>query len=374
MAENPNALDILKVSEKASESWSLGTPSLVVLHGDEPFLVFHVLAALRERLCPDEADRAWAWREFNGDEPLDPRDVFDEVATVPLFSGATRAAVVRSADTFVSATREHLESLASAPRGRRGLVILEVRSFPATTRLAKAAAKGGLVIETSIPARYDLAGWIRQWARSRHALALAPDTAPRLLERLGGNLGQVDQALARLAATAGDAPVPPEAVDAFAGSAEERTAWGMIDAATGGDARGAVVQLADLLTAGENPIAIAAQMAAVLRRLSSAARLLALPAGDGRPGSVEQALRDAGVAAWPKALTQAREALRQLGPRRARLLPVWLLDLDRSLKGDSSRGLRARLAIERLFCKMARSPAPDRGPTGRPPTSQGDIR
>jgi hypothetical protein len=43
----------------------------------------------------------------------------------------------------------------------------------------------------------------------------------------------------------------------------------------------------------------------------------------------------------------------QLGARRARQLPVWLLQLDRSLKSDASRGLRARLALERLFCKMA---------------------
>ena len=85
--------------------------------------------------------------------------------------------------------------------------------------------------------------------------------------------------------------------------------------------------------------------------------LLALPAGDGRPAGVEAALREAGVAAWPKAVNQAKEALMQLGARRARQLPVWLLELDRSLKSDASRGLRARLALERLFCKMSRQRA-----------------
>ncbi|MCX7406427.1 MAG: hypothetical protein NT089_11965, partial [Planctomycetia bacterium] len=43
-----------------------------------------------------------------------------------------------------------------------------------------------------------------------------------------------------------------------------------------------------------------------------------------------------------------------LGAQRARHLPAALLELDRALKGDASRGLRARLALERLFCKMAR--------------------
>lgn len=358
MADAVNALDILK----RPDDWTLGTPSLIVLAGDDPFLSFHVLALLRERLCPDEADRGWAWREFSGEDLPDARDVFDEAATVPLFAGATRAAIVRNADAFVSAVRPQLESLAGAPRGGRGLVVLEVRSFPATTRLAKAVAKLGLQIDTTIPQRYDLAGWVRQWAESRHGCSLAAATAQRLLERLGSDLGQIDQTLARLSAavepSARKAAIPPEAVDAIAGSPQERTAWEMIDAAAGGNAREAVAQLAALLEAGENPIGLAAQGATVLRRLSTAARLLSLPAGEGRPAGIEPALREAGVAAWPKALSQARDAILQLGARRARQLPAWLLELDRSLKGDASRGLRARLALERLFCKMSRQAAP----------------
>jgi DNA polymerase-3 subunit delta len=357
----PSAVRAVDVLEHP-DAWSPGASAVVVLHGDEPFLARETLAVVRGRLCPDEADRGWAWREFPGDGEVDPRDVFDEAATVPLFAGATRAAVVRTADAFVSANRERLEKLAAAPRGSRGLVILEVKTFSATTRLAKAVVAHGAVIETSIPDRFDLAAWVRRWAAARHGLPLAAATAQRLLERLGADLGQIDQALARLAAATppGDRkrPLEPDAVDAFAGSPQERTAWEMIDAAAAGDARTAIAHLADLIAAGENPIGIAAQAGAVLRRLAAAARLLALPAGAGRPAGVEQALREAGVAAWPKALAQARGALEQLGARRARRLPVWLLELDLALKGDASRGLRARLALERLFCTMGRGGGP----------------
>lgn len=365
MAESKTALEILR----RPDDWSLGTPSLIVLVGDEPFLAFHMLALLRDRLCPDEADRVWAWREFAGEDLPDPRDVFDEAATVPLFAGATRAAIVRNADAFVSQARELLEDLTNKPKGGRGLVILEVKSFPSNTRLAKAAAKHGLVVDVSIPQRADLAAWVRHWAQTRHGIQLAAATAQRLLERLAGHLGQVDQALARLAAASDPAAkqtaIQPDAVDDFAGSPQERTAWGMIDSAGAGDARAALAHLADLLDGGENPIGIGAQAASVLRRLSAAARVLALPAGDGRPLGVEEALREAGVAAWPKALAQARESLMQLGARRSRQLPVWLMELDRSLKSDASRGLRARLALERLFCKMAR-PVDSEKAAGRP--------
>jgi DNA polymerase III delta subunit len=99
MAAGRTALEILA----AADDWSLGQPTIVVLHGDEPFLAGRMLALLRDRLCPDEADRDWAWREFDGATELDPRNVFDEAATVPMFAGATRAAVVRNADAFVTA-------------------------------------------------------------------------------------------------------------------------------------------------------------------------------------------------------------------------------------------------------------------------------
>ena len=84
-------------------------------------------------------------------------------------------------------------------------------------------------------------------------------TAPaeRLLERLGKDLGQVDQALRRVAAArpAGSGAVRPEEIDDMAGSAQERSAWGMIDDAAAGDAPRALSALADLIAAGESPAA-----------------------------------------------------------------------------------------------------------------------
>lgn len=365
MADSRPALDILR----APDGWSPPPSAVIALVGDEPFLAGELLRLIRDRFVPDEGDRAWAWREFDGDSIDDPRDIFDEAATVAMFSGATRVAVVRAADPFVTRCRAILESLAATPRGNRGLVILVVKTFPATTRLAKTLATQGAVVDLTVPAKADVAAWVRQWARARHHCTLEAATAQRLLERLGNDLGQVDQAVQRLAgAHAGDGGrIAPEAVDDIVGSPQERSAWGMVDAAAAGNAPEALAALADLLAAGENPIALFAQAATSLRRLSAAARLLGLPAGQGRPGGFDEALKAAGVAAWPKALGQAREALQQLGGRRARQLPQRLAELDRSLKGDASRGLRARLALERLICMMARqTPEVRPRPDGRP--------
>jgi hypothetical protein len=134
-------------------------PAVIVLAGDCPFVSRHLLHQLRDIFCPSEEDRSWAWREFSGDEQADPRDVLDEAATAPMFATATRVAVVRRADSFVSSARDLLERIANRPRGNRGLVILEVKSFPATTRLAKAVGRHGLQIDVSVPARFNLSGF-----------------------------------------------------------------------------------------------------------------------------------------------------------------------------------------------------------------------
>jgi DNA polymerase III subunit delta len=346
----PSSLSALDLLLEPVSPERLAEASMIAIVGDDSFLAGEMVGRLRESLCPDEADRSWAWREFAGDAIDDPRDVFDEAATVAMFATATRTAVVRSADGFVTKARAALEQLASS-RGSRGLLVLEVKSLPGNTRLAKAIATNGLVIEAAVPPRTNLTAWLRRWAKAAHGCTVPVATAERLVERLGNDLGQIMQAVQRLHAASGST-IPPEAVDDLAGGPQERSAWQMAEAASSGQAAAAVAMLTDLLEAGENPIGLTAQTAAVFKRLSTAARLLSLPRDGGRPASLEDALRQAGVAAWPKALDAAREALVRLGPERARALPFWLLATDRALKGDASRGLRSRLALERLICKM----------------------
>ncbi len=174
-------------------------PSMVVLVGDDQFVNRLILSRLRKCIHPDEDDTSWACREFSGDDQPDPRDILDEVATVPMFSDAARIAIVRQADSFVSAHREILERVASQKPGPDGFLILEMRSFPSNTRLAKAVHQHGLAITTSTPPRFDLTKWLRQWASQAHSIDLPAATAGTILERLGNELGQIDQALTTFA-------------------------------------------------------------------------------------------------------------------------------------------------------------------------------
>ena len=145
---------------------------MVVLVGDNQFVNRPHFVSSAEMYSFGRRGRLLGWREFLGEDQPDPRDILDEVATVPMFSTAARIATVRRADSFVSSHREILEKFASRPPGSSGFLVLEVRSFPSNTRLAKAVHKHGLIITTSTPPRFDLTAWLQQWA--------APDIFDRI--------------------------------------------------------------------------------------------------------------------------------------------------------------------------------------------------
>ena len=128
----------------------------------------------------------------------------------------------------------------------------------------------------------------------------------------------------------------------------------MIDAAAAGDAKAALVQLDRLILAGENPIGLLAQMASPLRRLAAATRIVRNAQAEGRRPQLRQALEEAGVSKWPKAMDKAESQLRQLGARRAAKLYNWLLEADLALKGTSSSPDRARLMLEQLIVRMGK--------------------
>src|SRR4051812_45411213 len=105
---------------------------VVVLAGDEDFL---------KRLCRDaviaaalgDADPTFAVSSFAGDK-LDFSPVRNDLETLPFLS-PVRVVVVEQADPFVTAHRDALERYAAAP-SKIGVLVLDVKAFPETTRLA----------------------------------------------------------------------------------------------------------------------------------------------------------------------------------------------------------------------------------------------
>jgi len=306
MAKSLHAMDYL-------ESPANYPPGPVcVVSGDASFLKRHALVRLREAvLGGGEGD--FSQSAFAGPEALF-RDVEEELSTRAMFGAGKRLVIIEDADEFVTRYRSELEDYVARPR-QGSVLVLEVKSWPSTTRLYKAIAAGGLSIDCSAPSGPQLTKWLVTWAKQAHAAQLTAAAADMLVEMIGPELGLLDQELAKLALSAGEGgKITPDMVTQMVGTWRAKTAWVMLDAALDGDVRKALVELDRLLLAGENPIGILAQAGASLRRLASATRLVLNGERTGKPISARDALQQAGVK--PFVLDKVLKQLVRLGRER----------------------------------------------------------
>jgi len=337
--------------------------AFTVLFGDESFLKRLALKQLVARLLCDDDDTHHA--TFGGDAQW--RDVADELATVSLFGGnRPRLAVVKEADPFVTAQRGHLETYVAKPNSR-GVLVLEVRTWAANTRLYKAVNKTGLQIECRAPQKAvgkskvldekQLCKWLTKWGETQHDVKLESHAASMLLEVAGPEFGLLDQELAKLALFAGSSgKITAEMVADVVGGWRAKTTWDLVDAAAEGDAAEALRQLERLLHSGEHPVALFGQIAWSLRRLAAATRIYQSAERSPRRMPLRDALIQAGIQHWNrKGLEKAEKQLIQLGRHRAGQLYRWLLEADLALKGSHSTAHRARFVLERLILRMAKT-------------------
>ena len=320
-----------------------------VIFGDEPFLRREVLTRL-ERSVLGDGDGEFSRTTIAGRQ-AECREVFDALATPPMFGGDRRVVLIEEADDFVTRNRATLEEYVARPHAT-GVLVLDVKSWPSNTRLYKQVAGTGLVIECRPPTEARTLKWLQARAKNPHGAVLDPAAAELLLESVEPGLGLLDGELAKLALlTRPDETITPELVSSAVGGWRTQTTWDLIDAACEGNARGALGQLDRLLAAGENPIALLGQISSTLRRFAAATRLVEDAERSGRRVSLSAALEQAGFRKF--VLRKAQSQLKQLGRQRGARLYRWLLDADLALKGASSAPARARLVLEELIVRLS---------------------
>lgn len=346
-----HALEFFKHADRVD------VPAVCAVWGNEGLLKHQVLNALKKRVGGG-GDAELGLSTLSG-KTAKPAEVFDELATVALFGSARRCVIVDDADDFVKRHRLALEEYVSRP-SEHGALILNLTTWPKTTRLYKHLDQTGLQVECTTPQPAKIKTWLAERAAAYHGAVLQAGADEALLELLDPDLGLLDQELAKLALLAGkDGTITRGMVHKSVGTWRHRTAWELIDAAASGNAAEALAQLDRLLLAGEHPIAVLAQMGATLRRFAHAARRIEQ---SGRPVShavLTRALKESGVPHF--ATRKAGHQLKQLGRQRAEKLLSWLLTADLALKGSSSAPDRGRLVLETLIVRMARVADPRRG-------------
>ncbi|HEY4235612.1 MAG TPA: DNA polymerase III subunit delta [Lacipirellulaceae bacterium] len=316
--------------------------------GDEAFLKREVLKTVRCLVLG--GDRDFSLSTFEGDA-AELRDVLDALATATLFGGERRLVIVEEADSFVSEHRSELETYVQQP-AKGSVLLLEVKTWPSNTRLAKAVIASGLAIECKSPSEAQIKRWLIQRATAEYGIRLEAAAADTLVEMLPPELGILEQELAKLSLLVGKhGAIDTNVVRENVGGWRTRTTWDLVDAAADGRAAEALSQLHRLIAAGEKPHALLPQIGHALRQLATATRLIEMAESAGGRLSLRSALEQAGVP--PFKLATAERQLRQLGRPRAKQLTSWLLAADLAMKGHNSADTRARLELERLIVRLS---------------------
>ena len=314
-----------------------------VLSGDERFLKRRVLALLRTLVLGPEDD-AFGLSTHAGDK-ANYSTVSTELVSAAFFS-PRRLVVVDDADPFVTRKRAKLEKYFASP-STTGVLVLDVQSWPANTRLAKLTPDEATIV-CKAPAAARLPEWCVQWCAACYGKQLVAAAARLLVDLVGGEMGLLDQEMAKLAAYVGDAKrIDAADVDALVGASRAENTWKIFDLIGDGKTGEALTLLDRLFEQGEDPFRLLGAFSMQLRRLAQAGRRVI----QGAP--LPAALEEAGVP--PFARAAAEKQMRRLGRRRLGQLYDWLLQTDLGLKGLSP--LPPRTLFERLVVELARTPA-----------------
>jgi DNA polymerase-3 subunit delta len=312
---------------------------IYILHGDEDFLKRQVLASLRLRMFGEGGDD-FGLAAYSGDS-ADFGRVRSELETLP-FLCPYRLVIVDQADPFVTKYRAALEKYVAAPAAK-GVLVLDVKSWAASTRLAKLVNDAGTIVCKAPPA-YKLSAWCVQWAAAGHCKRLDRSAASLLVDLVGPEMGQLDQELTKLATAVGtNEVIATTDVDRLVGQSRTESTFKIFDAIAAGQPGEALAILDRVLTQGDEPLRILGALGLQLRRLAQASHLVQ----QGTP--LGQAMNR--LAVPPFARQSFEQQLRHLGPRRTDRLYPWLLEVELGLKGSSP--LPPRTQLERLLVRLA---------------------
>ncbi len=214
----------------------LGKPVVYALVGADPFLRGQALRQLLGVITDGAGETSPA--RFDGAR-AELAEVLDEVRT-PSLLGERRIGIVQDADEFIKRFRETLERYCSSP-SESGVLILECDSLPKNTRLFRIIQERGGIVACEAPKGRAVVEWIISRARESHGKRLDPQTAQRLRDHLGDELGILDAELSKLATYAAhrDAITAEDLADLTADVREEKV-FAVTDAIATGDAAGAL--------------------------------------------------------------------------------------------------------------------------------------
>ncbi len=329
----------MHATEFLTKHKSLPEVPVLVLYGAERFLKMEIL-----KLVPGADDQGSDGAELTRvtGKDADLRTVCDELLTVSMF-GDQRIVMVDEADDFVTKFRGGLEKYVENP-SRSSLLILDVKSWPKNTKLAKLTEKVGLNVECAELKGAALAQWLIKTASDVHQKKLDRETAQLIVQLAGDSLGLLQQELNKLVSLVGDVEtITQDDVTRVVGGWRLETTWAMLDAIRDGQVGKALECLDKLILAGDPPIKILGGLTFTFRKLADATEYAR------QTRDLPGALRSAGV--FPAAIAASESYLKRIGFEKASRLFQMLVEADVNMKGGSR--VDPKIQLEALFVQLA---------------------
>ncbi|MFO0428130.1 MAG: DNA polymerase III subunit delta [Planctomyces sp.] len=339
MLWKPGKDAVVHATEFLSSKQPVPGAPVIVLVGEERFLKVEVLQRLPG--CSGE-DGDLSLSRLPG-KTCEIRDVMAELRTVSMFSDQ-RVLLIEDADDFVSENRQHLEKYVENP-SRASVLILDVRSFPKTTRLFKAVNSTGLIIECSELKGAALVKWIRKYAQDEFGKVLDQEAASLIVHLAGDSLGLLQQEVNKVAALVGDnETITTDDVTRVVGGWRLETTWEMLNAIRDNQPGRAIETLNQLIGSGEAPQKLLGATTYVFRKMAEATELAR------QKVPVSEALQQAKIR--PMDVQPSEKYLKRMGYQRASQILQWLVEVDHGIKGGGSH-VDARILMERLFLRLS---------------------
>ena len=330
---------VIHATELLAKNEPLPDVPVLVVYGAERYLKLEVLKRIPG--CGDETEDDVALTRLAGKD-AELLSVCDELLTVSMF-GDRRVVLIDEADDFVSKNRPGLEKYVAQP-SRTSLLVLDVKSWPKNTKLAKATDKIGLNIECGEMKGAALAKWLVKTAKQQHGKNLDSTTAGLVIQLAGDSLGLLLQELEKLVALVGDADtITQEDVTRVVGGWRVQTTWAMLDAIRDGNVGTAIEFLDKLILNGDAPQKVLGGLTFTFRKLAEATEIAR------QTRDLNGALRSAGV--FPAAIGPSEQYLKRIGFDKASRIFQWLIEADSNMKGGSR--VDAKVQLESLFVKLA---------------------
>ncbi len=270
-------------------------------------------------------------------ENVTAAEIFDELRTLSLFS-QKRVVLLKTADDFVSANRPLLEKYFDNPSDC-GILVLTVRSWLKTTKLAKKLSAVGRLITVGDLKSWRLPEYIIKYARDEHGKVLSKPTAEALVELVGDEPARLCSELDKLAVFACDEKtITLNHLEAVIGHNRLFDAFAIIEAMMAGRTKQAIERLRRALAAqSDASYLLVGAFAFHFRRMFRAAGLL------------EQGRSMSEVTSEVKIWRQQDaffEQVRKMGLKRIAMVMEKLAETDHAIKTGQ---MRAEAAIEQII-------------------------